>query len=215
MRKPAYQHLLPNGAPVPFVAMWSAEVSAPCELGATRSTTVHHPDGRQELLDVPLLVPADLRGQGHPVLGKMHEARQRQAVMEGRCQVCAGRLSLLRWLIWMPEQRGDGPWNREPWTCAYCTAVALGSCPGLRHVREKLRSRGSDLFVLLVGESKIALTMHDMSDETVTLGPSSVRPPYAWTYAIIQPSKVYLTLAPEQFLEASPSRRARWERGEK
>lgn len=72
-----------------------------------------------------------------PVLGQMGIARQRRAILDGRCQVCDVRLPPCtpRWVV--PHGRVDGLVD-EPWACPACLAFALVTCPFLLGVRRRL-----------------------------------------------------------------------------
>jgi hypothetical protein len=113
-----------RGVPVPYIAMWSSETEryvAPDRYSGDREALFSH--GR--------------RGEGVPVWGKMHEARQRETCATQRCQVCNCKLV---------DERGFGVdvaqmMNHsgkvyqvltEPPACARCMRYSLDNCPGIR-----------------------------------------------------------------------------------
>lgn len=93
--------------------------------------------------------PAVRHGVGRPEFGKVHPLRQRRAMRQLLCQVCAGPadrndngvLWLLRdfrndWAGW-PE----GMACTEPPVCLPCVAVSLRLCPALRRGAAAVRVR--------------------------------------------------------------------------
>ena len=92
---------------------------------------------------------AECREKGKPEFGRVHPARQRRAMSELLCQVCAGPadrtpegvLWLLRdhradWPRW-PEEMGSA----EPPICARCVAISLRRCPALQRGAVAIRVR--------------------------------------------------------------------------
>ena len=92
---------------------------------------------------------AERQGKGTPEFGRVHPARQRRAMSEPLCQVCAGPadrtpdgvLWLLRdhreeWPRW-PE----GMASVEPPVCARCVAISLRRCPALQRGAVAFRVR--------------------------------------------------------------------------
>lgn len=72
-----------------------------------------------------------LRGVGAPIFNRLHPARQRLAMLEGRCSVC-GRPVPPPWtFVGHLSEEGRTPAFREPPLCEQCLPVALATCPGL------------------------------------------------------------------------------------
>lgn len=120
MREQLYWH----GVPVPYVALWSSETGQ-------RVAPDRYAD------DQDALFLGGNRGDGEPVWGKMHEARQRETVWLRRCQVCNCRLKTERSFgMDVPDKVFVGerwrPMLIEPPACARCTKYALEHCPGNR-----------------------------------------------------------------------------------
>lgn len=114
--------------PIPYVAYWSDELDR---------DYVVRPD---PLLDDQLaLFSQGTRGVGRPVLGIMNEQRQREVVIQGRCQVCANLIKRKRWLVTFGQNEIVGgevvPLIREPWACTGCMVAAVRVCPGLKATR--------------------------------------------------------------------------------
>jgi hypothetical protein len=114
----------PNGMPVPWIAAWSSER----ENRITRCPMVGmavFTKGRQ--------------GEGRPVFGEMHPARQRQAVIRGLCQTCGERLPdrgpLLLAVVDAHVRDVTGQGGRvlviEPFACRDCLSYSVKVCPGL------------------------------------------------------------------------------------
>ncbi|SMD22646.1 hypothetical protein SAMN05660733_06898 [Lentzea albidocapillata] len=88
-------------------------------------------------------------GLGKPEFGKVHPWRQRRAMRELLCQVCAGPADRTRdgvlWLL--RDYRGDWPsWPEgmgsvEPPICAPCVATSLRRCPALQRGAVAVRAR--------------------------------------------------------------------------
>ncbi|SDH24518.1 hypothetical protein SAMN05216553_118118 [Lentzea fradiae] len=89
------------------------------------------------------------RDEGKPEFSKVHPARQRRAMSELLCQVCAGPADQtadgVLWL--MRDYRGDWPrWPEgmasvEPPICAQCVAISLRRCPALQRGAVAIRAR--------------------------------------------------------------------------
>src|SRR5438270_10139290 len=88
---PRSQLLKGPSGPVPYIAMWSAEKLPPARLLQTRSG-VHYAD--ESMLDrdsdgVLWTRAGSRRGEGEPYYKKVHPLRQRKAMRQLLCQVCA------------------------------------------------------------------------------------------------------------------------------
>jgi hypothetical protein len=124
MRKQLYW----NDIPVPYVALWSSEMSRRIDID-------WHSDGREALFSY------GERGKGQPVWGKMHEARQRETCKLRRCQVCNCSLKSERSFAMdtpqMMRYRGQVfQVLTEPPVCARCARYAIDNCPGIgRHLQ--------------------------------------------------------------------------------
>jgi hypothetical protein len=130
--------------PVPFVAVWSEETVSVNGL-ISRGGRLAYRDETSEDRDPEGVLWARMStriGEGRPDFGGLHPARQRQAMLEMRCQVCGGPASRTRtgWLFVMPRPRHDeaprtwpeGERMTAPPVCEPCAAVAMLHCPHLR-----------------------------------------------------------------------------------
>lgn len=133
--------------PVPWVALWSAEAG-------TASI------GRLSPSDpTPALFERQVE-EGEPRFGEMSWTRQRRAVLEGRCQVCAGRLTRSYVALDTANQaidlgHGLRAWLlSEPACCATCARVTMTLCPGIRGRRfvELVRFQAVGSFVRPCGD---------------------------------------------------------------
>lgn len=115
-----------KGLIVPFVALWSSE--------QVMTSVV------EDRLSVQALVPEQTVPGGFPILGRMECRRQRRAVLDSLCQVCAKPLGRWRWSPafgravgeGFPKRwLGDGFLRSEPPSCRRCAAIAVRICPGL------------------------------------------------------------------------------------
>ena len=121
--------LLYGGVPVPYTVSWTAEEETSvgdCPWGG--------PDS---------LIQPWAQGEGKPCFGKPHAGRQRQAIHEGLCDLCAHPLRL-RTKVSLSHARPSVKGHRigdilqvEPMLCKACARVSLGHCPALkRDIRE-------------------------------------------------------------------------------
>jgi hypothetical protein len=130
---------------VPYITRWSTEENLPTRVIqrptgiAFADENIYDRDGRGILWS---RVPSR-PGQGRPEFGKVHPLRQRHAMAQLLCQVCAGPSDVnsqgTLWLI--PDYPGyhqDWPdWperlaTTEPPICQPCAETALRLCPALR-----------------------------------------------------------------------------------
>lgn len=109
--------------PIPYVALWSSELHQPfiqyCPFA-----------------QAPALCSGGKRGEGKPVFGKMHEARQREVVARKFCQVCRqrpndGRLFCMEVPALLQNGMRSYPLFTEPPVCFACGEWSLSNCPGL------------------------------------------------------------------------------------
>jgi hypothetical protein len=130
----------PHG-PVPHVAMWSRErsratlISTPEGIGYADETSADR-DAHGVLWERAPSRP----GEGEADYRMMHPLRQRTAMLELLCQVCAGPADQNEqgtlWLL--PDHRDDWPnWpngmgNTQPPLCRYCARTSAHTCPSLR-----------------------------------------------------------------------------------
>lgn len=110
-----------NGLPVPWTASWSSE---------------HWATARAEArIDNRLcLFTAGRPGRGTPILGAMNEPRQREAMLEGLCQVCGRPLDEDRWLPlleWHAHTDSGIPVTSDPPCHLACAKFTLIACPVL------------------------------------------------------------------------------------
>jgi hypothetical protein len=134
---------------IPYVAAWSSE--EPAEVRPEPLV-----EGR------PAIFSSGAHGDGRPVLGKLHEGRQRECVVRRLCQVCRtpiphGGIAMgsHEWTSWKGRRV---PLYTEPPACLACAALALSHCPGLRRAQASgafpvYRVRGYELVAQLVGRN--------------------------------------------------------------
>lgn len=132
--------------PVPYVAYWSDEIDKPF---AVRRDPRLHDEWALFSQGTPT---------GKPVLGKMNEQRQREVVLDGKCQVCAAPIKRSRWLVSFGEHENGKLLVREPWSCTGCMVAAVRYCPGIR--------QAADRPLLLLRKWELALTYTSVPDGT-------------------------------------------------
>ena len=133
-----------SSAPIPWVATWTSEAeserwSRPFgDLLAAMGTAR---DDRELIDEADALWPAGrrqvwelggLHGVGEPIFNRLHPGRQRRAMLEGRCSVCATVVAPPWTFVGHLSEKGRTPAFREPPLCARCLPRALSACPGLR-----------------------------------------------------------------------------------
>ena len=135
--------------PIPWVATWTSEASSarwPRSFDEALDAKGSAVDDHELVEDAERYWPIASRtvwemggtqGEGEPIFNRLHPARQRQAMLEGRCSVC-GQLTPAPWTF-LGNVADDGrtPAFREPPLCERCLPRALAACPGLRrHLAE-------------------------------------------------------------------------------
>ncbi len=117
-------HLIYGGIPVPHTASWTAE------------ETFHI--GRCPHAKMRAIMQAEAQGQGKPRFSKPHAQRQRQAVINGLCDLCAKSLKL-RTTVSLSHARvrldgATGPciMQVEPLLHRECAAISVKHCTALR-----------------------------------------------------------------------------------
>ena len=153
-RFPRYRaSLLGGGAVVPYVGRWSAEEPPITPVVRRADGGVAYPD--ETVLDRDrwgvLWTRAVRRsGVGRPLFGKVHPWRQRRAMLDLLCQVCAqpadrtdqGTL----WLVPGVEVAAWRGWPAgmatvHPPLCLPCARISVRVCPGMRPHYIALRAR--------------------------------------------------------------------------
>lgn len=142
------------GKPVviaPYITRWTAEqdlsprpVLGPDGIGYASELTSDRDDHGVLWHQV-----GERRGVGKPEFGKVHPARQRRAMTDLLCQVCAGPADRnsdgVLWLL--RDFQGDWPgWPEgmgsvEPPVCAHCVATSVRRCPALQRGAVAVRAR--------------------------------------------------------------------------
>jgi hypothetical protein len=139
---------------VPYTTRWSAEdelrgavIERRDRLGISfADETLGDRDRRGVLWERALSSP----GEGRPQFGKVHSGRQRRAMRNLLCQVCAGPADHdERGTLWLlpdyPGYHTDWPgWPEnlatpEPPICLRCAHIAVAACPALRKGSVALR----------------------------------------------------------------------------
>jgi hypothetical protein len=131
----------PHG-PVPYIALWSAE-DQPDTPVVTTTGGVGYADETADDRDIHGALwerSVSRPGQGEPFYRRVHVRRQRRAMRELLCQVCAGPAAQDRrgalWLL--KDERGNWPgWpagmgNAHPPLCLRCARISVRRCPSLR-----------------------------------------------------------------------------------
>lgn len=117
--------LMYGGVPVPNTASWTAEESfrvGPCRFA----------DGRVSILQEVA------QGSGKPLFGKPHAQRQRQAIADGLCDLCAKplaartKVSLSHARVRHNGAEGPAVLQVEPLLHRECAAISMRHCPSLR-----------------------------------------------------------------------------------
>jgi hypothetical protein len=117
--------LMYGGVPVPFTASWSSEERffvAPCRWADRR----------------PAICQPSSPGEGKPLFGKPHAVRQRQAIADGLCDLCARplatrtKVSLSHAKVYGHGAEGPAILQVEPLLDRACAAISLRHCPSLR-----------------------------------------------------------------------------------
>ncbi|WP_394615285.1 hypothetical protein JNUCC0626_36605 [Lentzea sp. JNUCC 0626] len=92
-------------------------------------------------------------GKGKPRFGKVHPARQRRAMAELLCQVCAGPADRTAdGVLWLFQDHRED-WKRwpegmaavEPPVCVGCVAISLRRCPALQRSAVAVRVRSFEI----------------------------------------------------------------------
>jgi hypothetical protein len=135
----------------PYITSWSAEQDLPYKL-VERLDGIGYADELFCDRDARgvLWQRATLRhGVGKPEFGKVHPLRQRRAMRQLLCQVCAGPADRndngVLWLL--RDYRSDWPeWPNgmgcnEPPVCVPCVPLSLRMCPALRRGAVAIRAR--------------------------------------------------------------------------
>ncbi|MGZ3144449.1 hypothetical protein ACVDFE_21145 [Lentzea chajnantorensis] len=138
----------------PHVTSWSAEQNLQCSVVVRPDRHgvghVNELPGDRDEHGVLWMKVAERHGAGKPDFARVHPARQRRAMKELRCQVCAepadrtsdGVLWLMR-----DHRETEGPdWPEdmasvEPPICVPCTEISLQRCPALRRGAVAVRVR--------------------------------------------------------------------------
>jgi len=133
---------VPRRIIAPYVTAWSAEHNLDCSLVVRRDGVGYANElpGDRDEHGVLWAAVAERRGEGRPEFARIHPARQRRAMSELLCQVCAGPVDRtsdgVLWL--MRDYRHDwadwpeGMASVEPPVCAGCAAISARRCPALQ-----------------------------------------------------------------------------------
>ncbi|MGZ3144444.1 hypothetical protein ACVDFE_21120 [Lentzea chajnantorensis] len=137
----------------PYVTSWSAEHDLHCTLLVRADGRgvgyANELPGDRDAHGVLWNRVAERHGVGVPEFARVHPARQRQAINNLLCQVCAEPADrTAEGVLWlMRDFRGDSPnWPEdmasvEPPICARCVPVAMQRCPALRRGAVAVRVR--------------------------------------------------------------------------
>ena len=129
---------------IPWIATWTSESesttwSRPFDesLDPMGAAVLDHElvDEANELWPAATRVVSELGGRqgvGQPIFNRLHPARQRRAMLEGRCSVCGTVLAAPWTFVGHVTDDGRTPAFREPPLCGVCLPQALAACPGLR-----------------------------------------------------------------------------------
>lgn len=136
----------------PYITSWSAEQDLPYRLVARPGQGIGYADellGDRDAKGVLWQRAAVRHEVGRPEFGKVHPLRQRRAMRQLLCQVCAGPADRnedgVLWLL--RDYRDDWPgWPEgmactEPPICVPCVGLSLKLCPALRRGAVAVRVR--------------------------------------------------------------------------
>ncbi|MEU3649467.1 hypothetical protein AB0E59_39260 [Lentzea sp. NPDC034063] len=137
----------------PYVTASTAEQDLKCSLvvrpGGLGIGYGHELPGDRDALGVLWQKVSERPKEGKPEFGRVHPTRQRQAMNELLCQVCAGPADRtpdgVLWLL--RDHREDWPrWPEgmasvEPPICVRCVAISLRRCPALQRGAVAIRVR--------------------------------------------------------------------------
>lgn len=143
----------PVGQRVPYIALWSSEVTAQPEVTVRRGRLAYvgeRPYDRDSDGVLWRRVPSS-PGRGRPQYGKVHFLRQRNAMSGLLCQVC-GRSAVEDaaddGVLWLLDEDPDDPgsWPRDlvtghPPVCLPCARQSVRACPHLRRRYAAVRVR--------------------------------------------------------------------------
>lgn len=141
----------------PYVTASTAEQDLKCSLvvrpGGLGIGYTQELPGDRDALGVLWQKVAERPKEGKPEFARVHPARQRRAMSELLCQVCAGPADQTPdgalWLL--RDHRGDWPrWPEgmasvEPPVCVRCVATSLRRCPSLQRGAVAIRVRGFEV----------------------------------------------------------------------
>lgn len=144
-----------HAVPVPYIAERSAE-RAPRPRVVAKGRGIGYVDERPYDRDTNGVLwtrTPSLPGKGRPEFGKVHPLRQRRAMGELLCQVCARPAdrdpSGVLWLLGEnPDDPGSWPADlttTHPPLCVACAHVSVRACPHLREQFVALRVRAFGL----------------------------------------------------------------------
>lgn len=136
----------------PYITSWSAEQDLPYRLMERPGLGIGYADesfGDRDARGVLWQRAAVRHGVGKPEFGKVHPLRQRRAMRQLLCQVCAGPADQnddgVLWLLrdYRDDWQGwpDGMGCTEPPVCIPCVATSLRLCPALRRGAVAVRVR--------------------------------------------------------------------------
>lgn len=146
-----------RSAVVPYIAAWSGEEDpSTCIVGRRLSSGIGFADERVSDRDERGVLwsrATSLPGEGRPLYGQVHSARQRRAMRRLLCQVCAKPADRneqgVLWLL--TDHREDWPgWpenmaNSYPPMCLPCARLSIHACPTLRRGYVAVRTRRAPL----------------------------------------------------------------------
>lgn len=136
------EQLTYNNRPVPWITRWSSEVCSPGpKILATDTTSglrLRFEDERpQDRIDgVLYLREGQSPGVGEPLWRDVHTHRQRQCMVESRCQVCGDRIDPpVPWILppqgHLVQRFGESIITDAAPTCESCIDAAMHLCPHL------------------------------------------------------------------------------------
>lgn len=129
---------------VPYIATWTAELTAQPEVTVRRSRLAYlneRPYDRDSNGTLWRRIP-HMPGKGKPLFAKVHFLRQRQAMQALLCQVCgqpARKGDTGDGVLWLlgedPDDRSTWPTDMvtgQPPVCLSCAWLSVSACPHLR-----------------------------------------------------------------------------------
>jgi hypothetical protein len=148
--------MLGGGAVVPYIGSWTGEETLPTTVVRRQAGGIGYADETltdRDDHDVLWTRVAARIGTGRPEFIRLHPLRQRRAMRDLLCQVCAGPADRTEqghlWLV--PDRRQHYYWdgwpedmaNSFPPVCLPCARLSIRMCPALRTAYVAIRAHST------------------------------------------------------------------------